>query len=266
HDWSEDRARSYPEVFSIIERDVKPERLKNNRKSYRDYWWQYAEKRPAMISAVKGLDRVLVVARVSKTGLPVFVPTGQVVSEQTVVFATDQLADLALLSSGIHYSWAIARASSLKGDLRYTPSDVYETLPRPTATTAMEDAGQTLDDMRREIMTERKLGLTSLYKIVHDPTESSSDIQALRSSHRQVDEAIVHAYGWSDLEPNHGFHETRQGTRFLINPTLGREIMDRLLELNHVQHGREAALRSPRVGGRVRAAQSIEVTGDGLLF
>ncbi|MET9686849.1 hypothetical protein, partial [Streptomyces coeruleorubidus] len=28
HDWSEERARSYPEVFAIVERDVKPERLK----------------------------------------------------------------------------------------------------------------------------------------------------------------------------------------------------------------------------------------------
>ncbi|SFD72944.1 Eco57I restriction-modification methylase domain-containing protein, partial [Streptomyces aidingensis] len=30
HDWSEERARSYPEVFAIVERLVKPERLKNN--------------------------------------------------------------------------------------------------------------------------------------------------------------------------------------------------------------------------------------------
>jgi hypothetical protein len=266
HDWSEERARSYPEVFSIIERDVKPERLKNNNRQRREIWWRFT--RPAMdlYRAISNLDRVLVVARVSKTGLPVLVPTGQVVSEQTVVFATDRLADLALLSSGIHYSWAIARASSLKGDLRYTPSDVYETLPRPTVTTAMEDAGQALDVLRREIMTERRLGLTSLYKIVHDPTESSREIQALRSSHRQVDETIVHAYGWPDLEPTHGFHETRQGTRFLINPTLGREIMDRLLELNHVQHKREAALRFPRVDGRVRTTQSIEVAGNDILF
>ncbi|MEH0420204.1 hypothetical protein [Streptomyces sp. B21-083] len=30
HDWTEERARSYPEVFEIVERDVKPERAKNN--------------------------------------------------------------------------------------------------------------------------------------------------------------------------------------------------------------------------------------------
>ncbi|MFG2174090.1 type IIL restriction-modification enzyme MmeI [Streptomyces niveus] len=243
HDWSEERARSYPEVFSRVERDVKPERLKNNRKVYRDYWWQYAEKRPAMINAIKGLDRVLVVALVSRTVMPVTVPTGQVFSHMLGVFASTDLAHSALLGSGIHYAWTIARASSLKGDLRYTPSDVYETLPLPPVTIRTEIAGRALDSLRREIMTERRLGLTSLYKIVHDSRDYSNDIRALRDAHREVDEATADAYGWFDLELDHGFYETRQGPRFLISPATGGEMVDRLLELNHAQHKAESLPR-----------------------
>ncbi|MFJ6742918.1 type IIL restriction-modification enzyme MmeI [Streptomyces sp. NPDC091279] len=266
HDWSEEQARSYPEVFAIVERDVKPERLKNNRKVRRERWWQYAERAPKLYQAIGKIDRVLVVTLVSRTVMPITVPTGQIFSHGLGVFASESPAHVALLSSGIHYAWAIARASSLKGDLRYTPSDVYETLPQPTMTKRMEDAGQALNYLRRQIMIDRQLGLTSLYKVFHDPAERDRDVQALRNSHQEIDEAIKHAHGWSDLELTHGFHETRQGTRFLINPALGREVLDRLLELNHVQHEREVALQPHRSHGRGRAAQPIEGAGDNFLF
>ena len=50
------------------------------------------------------------------------------------VFATDDTGVLALLSSALHYWWAISRASTMKGDLRYTPVDVFETFARPEMT------------------------------------------------------------------------------------------------------------------------------------
>ncbi|MFD4878356.1 type IIL restriction-modification enzyme MmeI [Streptomyces sp. NPDC058420] len=247
HDWSEEQARSYPEVFAIIERDVKPERLKvRHSKNARERWWLYERRRPELYSTIADMDRVLVVALVSRTVMPVTVPTGQVFSHMLGVFASPDLAHTALLGSGIHYVWAIARASSLKGDLRYTPSDVYETLPLPAATLRMEDSGRALDGLRREIMTERKIGLTSLYKIVHDPRDLSNEIQAFRETHREVDEATADAYGWCDLKLDHGFQRTRQGIRFLISPAAASEMVDRLLELNHIQRENEAQSKTSR--------------------
>ena len=49
--------------------------------------------------AIVDLDRVLVIARHSRTALPQFVTTAQVMSEATVIFATDDPMLLALLSS-----------------------------------------------------------------------------------------------------------------------------------------------------------------------
>ncbi|MGW2286099.1 Eco57I restriction-modification methylase domain-containing protein [Streptomyces phaeochromogenes] len=266
HDWSEERARSYPEVFATVERDVKPERLKNNNRQRREIWWRFT--RPAMdlYRAVSHLDRVLVVARVSKTGLPLFVPTGQVVSEQIVAFATDQFADLALLSSSLHYAWAIARASSLKGDLRYTPSDVYETMPQPHTTERMEAAGAALDSLRSQIMIERKLGLTRLYSLFHNAEINSSEIVALRGVHKSVDEAVMDAYGWPDLDLEHNFYMTRQGVRFLISPSPLEEILDRLLEINHFQHRSQAAKWPREPAERPRAARQATMMPDDKLF
>ena len=56
-------AADYPDCLAIVREKVKPERDKNNRKVYRERWWQYAEKRPALYGAIEGCDRVLVICR-----------------------------------------------------------------------------------------------------------------------------------------------------------------------------------------------------------
>ena len=42
-DWSEERAQQYPDCYAIVREKVKPDRDRNNRESYRRYWWRYAE-------------------------------------------------------------------------------------------------------------------------------------------------------------------------------------------------------------------------------
>ncbi|BCJ57166.1 hypothetical protein Jiend_05880 [Micromonospora endophytica] len=237
--WPLERAQQYPDCFAIVEREVQPFRATNNRVARRERWWKFAERAPALYSAIDGLDRVLVIARVSKTGLPVFVSTGQVISEATVVFATDRAEDLALLSSNFHFSWWTTKGeSSLRSDPRYTPSDGFETFPQPEATERMGRVGAELDSYRRSVMLGRDLGLTKLYNLVHDEQETSAEVQRLRDIHVEIDEAVAEAYGF-DLTLGHGFHRTRQGTRFTIDPSAQVDVLDLLLELNHKRHEEE---------------------------
>jgi hypothetical protein len=254
------------ELYAQVLREVKPEREVNNRKVYRDYWWQYAEKRPAMIKAIAGLDRVIVMARISKTVMPIIVPTGQVMNEKTVVFASDDAGFLALLSSAVYYWWAISHSSTLKGNLNYAPSDVFETFARPEISEEMRGLGGRLDSVRREVMLARGAGLTATYNLVHNRDCADADIAGLREIHRGIDEAVVRGYGWDDLLVTglgHEFHETRQGTRYTIAAAVRREILDRLLELNLARYAEEvrAGLHDKR--GRKRAARD---TGDAALF
>jgi hypothetical protein len=270
-DWPIERAQSYPDVFAIIDEKVRPERqrLKPDgsfalRKPLPQRWWQYADKRPALVKAMTNLDRVLVVALVSRTVMPVLAPTRQVFSHMLGVFASDEVGHTALLSSGIHYAWAIARASSLKGDLRYTPSDVYETLPLPTSTHELTSTGRALEAGRSLIMQERQLGLTKLYNLVHDQTNVDGDIRELRKLHEDVDAAVFSAYEWTDLDPVNEFHHTRQGVRHTLGPVVQTEVLDRLLELNHERHGIESSS-----GISKRAKHSIGdriAESEGVLF
>ena len=49
------------------------------------------------------------------------------------------------------------------------------------------------------------------------------------------------AYGWQDLDLNHDFHETKQGIRYTISEVARREVLNRLLELNHQRYAEEVA-------------------------
>jgi len=262
-DWSKERASSYRTCFAQVVQQVKPERDKIKRRAYRERWWQYAENQMSMRRAIAGLDRVIVTAQSSSTQKPVMVPTGQVFDQKLIVFASDDPAFLALLSSNMHYWWIEKRGSTLKRDLVYTPSNVFETFPRPEATAEMREIGNRLDKFRPALMLARQAGLTATYNLVHDQRCTDADIAELREIHRAIDEAVVRAYGWDDLLAaglDHGFHDTRQGPRYTIGPVVRQEILDRLLELNHERYAAEvkAGLHDKR--SRKRSTQASDTT------
>ncbi|MFJ6022587.1 Eco57I restriction-modification methylase domain-containing protein [Nocardiopsis alba] len=267
---TEEEAWEYPEPFEIVERRVRPVRERNNRKVYRDYWWQYGEKRPAMTEAISGLDRVLVIAQTSSTQIPCFVPNGQVLDQKLVVFPTESHAMLALRASSFQRLWTVRQSSTMKKDTVFTPSDSAETLPVPNETPRMVSAGQSHDQHRSEIMLRRGFGLTKLYNLVHDPAcQGDVDVDRIREIHVEVDEAVKEAYDWSDLDLELGHHETDQGPRWTVSPTVRVEILDRLLELNHARHDEEVrkGIWPPKKKTRGRAkskATPVPDLGDGL--
>lgn len=232
---SVDESKRYARAFARVVEEVRPERTRVNRKVLRDRWWQYADKRPALRQAIARLDEVLVIALVSKSVMPVRVPTGQVFSHALGVFATDSFGDQAVLSSSLHQVWAISYGSTLETRVRYTPSDVFETFPRPMLTDRLSEVGETLDRERREIMLRRQLGLTKLYNLVNDAElrdGDDPDVARLREIHVELDEAVMNAYGWGDVALGHGFHPYRQMVRWTVSPAARVEILDRLLAEN----------------------------------
>ncbi len=66
----------------------------------------------------------------------------------------------------------------------------------------------------------------------------------MRAIHVELDQAVMDAYGWTDVPLDHGFHTYRQMQRWTVSPAARVEILDRLLEENHrraaTQGGRRA--------------------------
>ena len=83
--------------------------------------------------------------------------------------------------------------------------------------------------------------MTTIYNRFHNPDETSADIQKLRQLHVEMDNAVAAAYGWTYLDLGHGFHETKQGVRYTISEAARREVLARLLKLNHERYAEEAA-------------------------
>ena len=263
-DWPLEKAMTYADCFEIVERLVKPERTRKAengefqlRYPLYERWWQYADKRPELYAKIATLQKVLVVAATSRTLAFCQAPPTFVYSHATCVFAMPDAAQFALLQSTVHDSWARQHCSSMKGDLRYTPSDGFETFPFPLSLGPLEVIGGIYHACRRDIMANRQEGLTSTYNRLHAPEEVSPDIAKLRELQVEMDYAVARSYGWAELDLGHDFHSAKQGIRYTISETARREILDRLLSLNHERHAEEQVLVEAARPKRKKAKRTV---------
>lgn len=259
-DWPLERAEEYPDCMRIVRERVMPERTR--RKDNGDFalryplyerWWQYADKRPALYTTIANLDRVLARSRVSNINSMSFVENGIVFSAATVIFASDDWGTFALLQSAAHTEWLGRYASSMRTDIRYTPSDCFDTFPFPDDSkfNSLVEVGSRYYSERSSLMQSSRIGLTRLYNSMHDQSDMASEIRQFRCLQEKLDCAVATAYGCS-FDLGHGFHETKQGIRFTISPQARTKVLDLLLALNHERYAAEQR-QSPTVKKRKRS-------------
>ena len=239
--WDLKTASEYPSCLEIVRERVKPQRQKHKEKRTREHWWQFQRIRPELYEQLTALDSVLVQTRVSKYLAPVFVDTKQIFSDALVVIASQSKQIFSVLQSSIHEVWVRNQSSSLGTTLRYTSTTCFETYPFPKQTSRLGEVGNKYHLFRNNFMWENNQGLTTTYNQVNNPVEIDNDISQLRELHIEMDIAVAKAYGWGDLDLGHGFYDTPQGTRFTISEPARREILARLLHLNHQRHAEEVA-------------------------
>jgi len=227
-----------------------------------------------LYATIANRERFLVHPLTSKHHSLVFYYKGLISSHMTVILALDSWAEYAVVQSEPHWKWSLEYGNKLETRPQYTPSDCLETFPfpsflNPEYRSPLQEIGERYYQHRQSIMQARQEGLTKTYNRFHDPKETAADIAELRRLHVAMDEAVAAAYGWHDLiggqesgfgsreseestfpEPrhprhdtrlSHGFHATKQGTRYTLSETARREVLDRLLELNHQRYAEEVA-------------------------
>lgn len=262
-------AADYPDLLSIVEEKVKPERAKLKRAIYRDRWWCFAERQVALYKSISGLSRFFVHPFTSKHHSLVAYEPGIVFSHMTVVLLNESWGFYAVSQSDLHWKWALQYGNKLENRPQYSPSDCFETFPFPESFEALADIGERYYSVRKDVMTRRKEGLTKLYNRVHNKNEQDLDILELRKLVIELDSAVLNAYGWSDLELDHGFHETTQGARYTISEASRIEVLDRLLELNHRRHEEDLSqLNQPQVHSRssVKRARSNKSNASSVIL
>lgn len=204
----------------------------------------YAHSAPAaaLMSALRHSGFVLACGETSTILRFTKVPsTDCILKHKLIVFPGNDWALLAILQSDLHSAWAWRWGLRRKRDLVYSPKRCAATFPLPLSIYRLNGIAERYYTHRQSVMQIRQEGLTKTYNRFHNPQESGSDILELRRLHVEMDQAVAAAYGWSDLDLSHGFHETKQGLRYTISETARREVLDSLLALNHQRHAKEEA-------------------------
>jgi hypothetical protein len=243
---TENEARTWPDLMAVVEEKVKPYRLNQSDKASRDQWWLFARRGGALQRACQNLERVLVPPNLSNHLSFAFVPRNIVVGAPHNILVFDQHWAFAVLQSRVHELWARFFASSMKDDLRYTPSDCFETFPFPAAcekNDSLEQAGKQYYAFRANLMFHINQGLTKTYNRFHDPDECSPDIVKLRELQAAMDRTVLDAYGWREI-PSHceflldyeideeEWGNKRKPWRYRWPEEVRDEVLARLLELN----------------------------------
>lgn len=252
-----EQAQEWPLLIELVRQKVKPQREKDKRASYRNYWWQFAEKRADLMSAIRGMDRVLVNPLYGNHLSFVFMSSHMVFANKLNVMPFSSYSRFGNLQSRLHEVWARFLSSTLKDDLAYTPSDCFDTFPFILSNTEpIEETGKCYYEYRSKLMGIRNEGLTKTYNRFHDPLEKSTEIIKLRELHDEMDRAVLRAYGWEDLaasatceflldyeeeEDAEGGKKSKKKKPWRLRwPDEFRdEVLARLLELNEQRHQEE---------------------------
>ncbi len=250
------------------------------RKPLPEKWWLYADKRPALYESIKKLHQVLVVAKTTKYGSYYFAPNNIIYTQDLTVFPYSDYLYFTVFSSTVMNEWVWKNSATMgSSTIRLNPSDCFETFPFPQNITPqqkqqLKSIGVAYYEHRRQLMLGMQLGLTKTYNLFHSNAitaqgvnekdkqivalqkhlektpntisfnEAIQGLRKLRELHVQMDEAVLDAYGWHDIDLRHDFYEVdylpeNDRVRFTIHPDARKEVLKRLLELNHKIHEEE---------------------------
>jgi hypothetical protein len=269
HDWQLEQAQTYTEPFFIVESKVKPVRDKDNMKSRRERWWQFGAPATGLYAKIKNLHKCFAIARTTKYLSLSEMPTNLIFSDAVYVFTTDRWDLYATVQSTVHETWARKYSGSLETRLRYSPSDCFDNFAFPENLWRINNPtlaaiGESYHSYRKSLMLSLWIGLTDIYNLVHsrelsptlvakvskkspdDSERGYNGILELRRLHIALDTAVRDAYGWQDLALGHDFYEMEtlpenDRIRYTISPTARKELLKRLLALNHTRAAEETA-------------------------
>ncbi len=263
HDYKNEVAEDFPSALLRIEKLVKPERELNIGKhstadGYAKYWWRFGSHRPGLISSIKTLSKVIAIPQTFAHWVLDLQNTKQVFSHTLIIIPSESIIIFSVLQSHVHEFWIEMNCSTLgKGKTRrYSSTTCFSTFPFPRPSREqlqiLNSLGEKYLAMRKSICLERNIGLTKVYNLFHNEKLSNSettdkqnppfdDIYALRNLHKQINEAVLAAYQWQDIELGMDFYEGQDAGKYLEkgefrytpSPAAREQILERLSLLNN---------------------------------
>jgi hypothetical protein len=233
-DWPREKAERFPECFAILVERVKPIRdpiVAAGKQVHEVDFWKFWDKRLDRYESLRGLRRVIVIARTGKPAAFTFAAPGIVYSDSVVVIASESAAMFAVLQSAVHYTWTLRHCTTRGSTIVYAPSAILSGFPFRSACAidaGLSEIGERLAKRRQEFADRWGVGLTAIYNLLSSPklddeinalriarppkgaaAERATDIAdgittgiiELRRLHVELDNAVLAAYGWHEAGP-----------------------------------------------------------------
>jgi hypothetical protein len=239
-------AEKFPAALEIVKERVKPKR--DQAKDHgpglhgKKYWWQHTLRADPLYEAVAPMSRCLVRSRVSTSHCLRFMPSSSLFNESVFAFAFDDYSSFAILSSSLHGEWSTKYCSSLGKTIRYSVTEAFETFPFPEGwreSRSLHESGEAYYCLRDSICSARRIGLTALYSLVNDPNSLDADIVEMRSAIKDLDHAVVMAYGFGQVDiyydwvaPDSGETEKEKRFQYRLDESSRNTLIDLLWSLN----------------------------------
>jgi hypothetical protein len=180
---AEEVRQKFPEVYQHVIREVKEKvdekgklvgRDWNNREVYKKNWWIFGEPRSELRPSLRNLQQYVATVRTAKHRIFQMVP-GEVLPESGLVaLASDDLYNLAIVSSRVHVHWSLQAGGwlGIGNDPVYNASRCFDPFPFPdpvpeTLKEQLRATAEELDATRKAVLEAHgDLTLTKLYNVL----------------------------------------------------------------------------------------------------
>jgi hypothetical protein len=239
-----DKASTFRKPFQRIEDLVKPYRDGLTGQIHEADFWKFWDKREDFFASMQGKARILACSRTAKFLAMVFVDEGWVPSDGVGLFSFSDFSSFSVMQSSIHETWARQQSGKLEQRLTYNFSKTFSTFPWPRSP-ANDEVGEKFYSARSKYCEKHACCITDMYNAFHDEARTDADLAEVRARFINLDSEVLRAYGWDDIDLDHGFRDVTylaksDCRRFTISEHARLEILRRVSELNHQRHEEES--------------------------
>jgi hypothetical protein len=220
-----EHAEAHVGAFRYVQRHVyKSKRAKSDRKtdSEKDRWWQMVRPRPELREALQGLKHALVIPAVTRHLIVSRQETTICFDHKLMVVALNDHYHFGILQSRLHETWAWARGSTLKADLAYTNTTIFETfpfplhahgkydpraLPKTKEAKRIAETAEAFDNLRTSACKAHGLGLTKIHNML-----KAGELPELVNAYEALNDAVTACYGF----PKGAWKDEKETLRLLL--------------------------------------------------
>lgn len=238
HEMWEHEAAYYEAPFAHVKKHVQPVRNRNRRRDLQKLWWRHDRTGQTLFEKLRGLKRFIATPTLSKHRIFAWFDARICPDHQLTVIAREDDLMFGILHSRFHEIWSLRLGTSLEDRPRYTPTTTFEKFPFPQGLSPETAISDYIDEPRARAIAEAARELVAARDRWLQPpewVEWISEVESgypkrpvprspgvaknlsqrtltnlyntrpqwLDSLHRQLDEAVASAYGWSpDLSPD----------------------------------------------------------------